>query len=63
MFHKFYFLIIQRKYVLYTLLPHLSGEPITMRDLTGNIIWGGLFGLCMYGFGKYNSKKAEEDEL
>ncbi|AOM11814.1 MULTISPECIES: hypothetical protein [Bacillus cereus group] len=50
-------------YVLYTLLPHLSGEPITMRDLTGNIIWGGLFGLCMYGFGKYNSKKAEEDEL
>lgn len=50
-------------YVLYTFLPQLSGETITMRDLTGNIISGVFFGLCMYGFGKYNNKKAEEDEL
>ncbi|PEM35877.1 hypothetical protein [Bacillus pseudomycoides] len=50
-------------YVLYTFLPLLSGESIAMRDLTGNIIGGAFFGLCMYGFGKYNNKKAEEDEL
>lgn len=49
--------------VLYTLLTHLSGETITMRDLTGNSIGGFFFGLCMYGYSKYNSKKAEEDEL
>lgn len=50
-------------FVLYTLLTYLSGETITMRDLTGNSMGGVFFGFCMYGFGKYNNKKAEEDEI
>ncbi|PEC75656.1 hypothetical protein CON25_00185 [Bacillus thuringiensis] len=54
-------------FVLYTLLTYLSGETITMRDLTGNSIGAVFFGLCMYGYSKYNSKKAEDvdddDEL
>ncbi|HDX9590861.1 TPA: hypothetical protein ROX98_003923 [Bacillus pseudomycoides] len=50
-------------FVLYTLLTHLSEETLTMKDLTGNSIGGVFFGLCMYGYSKYNSKKSEEDEL
>ncbi|CAM4100271.1 hypothetical protein BAQ48_00320 [Bacillus luti] len=49
-------------FVLYTLLSYLSGETITMRDLTGNSMGGAFFGLCMYGYSKYNNKKADNED-
>ncbi|ACK92692.1 hypothetical protein ABEX39_27905 [Bacillus albus] len=51
-------------FIVFTLLTYLpSGEAITMKDLTINSIGGVFFGLCIYGYSKYNSKKVEEDEL
>ncbi len=51
-------------FIVFTLLTYLlSGEAITMKDLTINGIGGVFFCLCIYGYSKYNSKKVEEDEL